>query len=69
MHYPIPIHRQEAWHSYSGGDASLPVTERVAKEILSLPVYPELTIEEVKYICECINEFADSNTKEAQEIR
>jgi dTDP-4-amino-4,6-dideoxygalactose transaminase len=43
IHYPIPVHLQEAyaWLGYAPGD--LPVTERVATEVLSLPMYPQLT--------------------------
>ena len=65
MHYPVPIHLQEAWHNYGGGDYSLPVTERLVEEILSLPMYPELSIEEVNYICESVQEFSESNTQVA----
>jgi dTDP-4-amino-4,6-dideoxygalactose transaminase len=60
MHYPIPIHLQEAWRKYGGGDYSLPVTESITKEIISLPMYPELTEEEVSYICDCIRDFDQS---------
>lgn len=60
IHYPVPIHLQEAWRCYGGENCSLPVTEKIVGEILSLPMYPELADEEVSYICECIQEFADS---------
>lgn len=60
MHYPIPIHLQEAWRQYGGAALSLPVTEKVTGEILSLPMYPELTAEEVGYVCDCIREFTES---------
>lgn len=60
MHYPIPIHLQDAWRHYGGGDFSLPVTERITGEILSLPMYPELTVEEAGYICECIRDFIEA---------
>ncbi len=60
MHYPVPVHLQDAWRNYSGDNYSLPVTEKITGEILSLPMYPELTDEEVSYICECIQEFAKS---------
>ena len=60
MHYPIPIHLQEAWHNYGGGNYTLPITERLVGEILSLPMYPELSAEEVDYICESIQEFAET---------
>jgi dTDP-4-amino-4,6-dideoxygalactose transaminase len=63
MHYPIPIHLQEAWRQYGGGRYSLPVTERITKEIISLPMYPELTAEEVRYISDCVQEFAQSRSE------
>jgi dTDP-4-amino-4,6-dideoxygalactose transaminase len=62
IHYPIPIHRQEAWRAYGGDEISLPVTEQVTGEILSLPMYPELKAEEMAYICGCIDEFCGSKT-------
>jgi dTDP-4-amino-4,6-dideoxygalactose transaminase len=58
MHYPIPIHLQEAWRAYGEADLSLPVTEKITKEIISLPMYPELSLAEVDYICNCIKEFS-----------
>jgi dTDP-4-amino-4,6-dideoxygalactose transaminase len=60
MHYPIPVHLQEAWWKYGGDDYSLPVTEEITGEIISLPIYPEMTTEEVDYICDCIREFEGS---------
>lgn len=59
MHYPVPVHLQEAWSNYGGGDYSLPVTEKITRQILSLPIYPELSNEEIIYICSCIREFSD----------
>jgi dTDP-4-amino-4,6-dideoxygalactose transaminase len=67
MHYPIPIHMQEAWREYGGGDFSLPVTEKITQEIISLPVYPEMTDEEVNYVCDCIREFDKSGLSVAIE--
>ncbi|HEY40930.1 MAG TPA: DegT/DnrJ/EryC1/StrS family aminotransferase [Dehalococcoidia bacterium] len=63
MHYPIPIHLQEAWHNYGGANYSLPVTERVVGEILSLPMYPELSTEEVDYICDSVKEFTGAKVQ------
>ena len=60
MHYPIPVHLQEAWRASGGEKLSLPVTESITKEILSLPIYPELTIEEIDIVCKHIREFIDS---------
>ncbi len=55
IHYPIPPHRQEALKEYCG--LSLPVTERIHAEELSLPMSPLLTGEEVSCIIELINKF------------
>jgi len=46
IHYPIPLHRQKAYESlaYKAGD--FPATERVASEIVSLPMFPQLTAEQ-----------------------
>jgi dTDP-4-amino-4,6-dideoxygalactose transaminase len=63
IHYPVPIHRQESWRSCGGEDVSLPVTEQIVGEILSLPMYPELKVEEVDYICNCVIEFTESKSK------
>ena len=60
IHYPVPIHRQEAMRTYGGGDFSLPITDKITGEILSLPMYPELKNEEIEYICNCIDEFSYS---------
>jgi dTDP-4-amino-4,6-dideoxygalactose transaminase len=50
VHYPIPVHLQPAYRNlgYSAGD--FPVSERVAGEVLSLPIYPELTNAQIETI-------------------
>ena len=57
VHYPIPLHLQKAFSflGYKNGD--FPVSEKLAKEVISLPMYPELTEEEIKYVCQTIKEF------------
>jgi dTDP-4-amino-4,6-dideoxygalactose transaminase len=52
IHYPVPLHLQKAYESlgYKAGD--FPVTERVAKEILSLPMYPGLELPQLRKIVE-----------------
>ena len=67
MHYPIPIHLQEAWQGYSNGNISLPVTEKVVGEILSLPMFPELAFEDIDNICNSILEFESSKLNMAVE--
>ena len=44
LHYPLPVHLQQCYRSWGYSQGALPVTERVATEILSLPMYPELTV-------------------------
>ncbi len=57
LHYPVPLHVQQAFKhlGYKRGD--FPVTERIVSEILSLPMYAELTDEQIAYVCENIREF------------
>jgi len=64
IHYPIPIHLQEAYSNdgynqinlgYKKGD--FPVTEKCADEILSLPMYPEIKEEQVRHVADSIKEF------------
>jgi len=67
IHYPVPIHLQDAYREYCPGEAPLlPVTERVTGEILSLPIYPELGLDELDYICDCVRKFAGSMSGEAR---
>jgi len=56
IHYPIPLHRQPAYLKQGYGDLSLPVTEQAAQEIVSLPMYPELTAEQLTYVAEAVKE-------------
>jgi len=57
IHYPIPVHRQEAWLAAGYPNGSLPVTELASQEILSLPMYPELTVDQVHYICQSVKDY------------
>ena len=56
VHYPLPIHLQPPYKNL-GYEGKLPVTEKIAKEILSLPIYPGLKDEEVIKVCSKIKEF------------
>lgn len=66
IHYPIPPHMQECYANQRfrvenlelrGKDVSLPITEQIHNEELSLPIGPTITIDEVEYIVKLINEF------------
>ncbi|MFH1850492.1 MAG: DegT/DnrJ/EryC1/StrS family aminotransferase [archaeon] len=56
VHYPVPLHLQPAYRHMGLAEGSFPVTERSAKEILSLPMYPELSREQISFVCEKIAE-------------
>jgi perosamine synthetase len=55
VHYPIPLHRQPVFSKYAR-QTHCPVSEALAKEVLSLPVHPRVTDADREYICSCINE-------------
>jgi dTDP-4-amino-4,6-dideoxygalactose transaminase len=56
MHYPIPIHLLDAYRHLGKPAGSYPVTEEIAKELLSLPMFPEITGEQQKYVADCLGE-------------
>ncbi len=58
VHYPVPIHLQPAYADLGYPAGSLPMTERASREVLSLPIYPELTKEMVGLVCQAILDFS-----------
>lgn len=57
IHYPIPIHLLNSYKDLGYKKGDFPVTEKAANEILSLPMFPELTEEKIRYIVSVIKEF------------
>jgi dTDP-4-amino-4,6-dideoxygalactose transaminase len=57
IHYPVPVHLQPAYKELAAA-GSLPVTETAAKEILSLPIYPELKLEEAEKVITALKNFS-----------
>lgn len=57
IHYPIPIPLQKAYIDEGWDISDYPVTQDICNRELSLPLYPGLTIKEVEYVSDCINEF------------
>lgn len=55
IHYPIPIHRQKAYQELP--KVHLPITEKIAKEIVSLPLFPGITLHEQEYVAATIKKF------------
>jgi dTDP-4-amino-4,6-dideoxygalactose transaminase len=60
IHYPIPIHLQKAYNFLGLRPGSFPVAERCARELLSLPMYPELCPQQIEFVVsnlkECLNQ-------------
>lgn len=57
IHYPTPIHLQPAYQNLRGLEGSLPHTELAAREVLSLPMYAELSEPELNGVCKAIHDF------------
>ena len=55
IHYPTPPHRQKAYQEYA--HLSLPITEQIHKEVLSLPISPVQNLEQTQKIVEILNRF------------
>jgi len=68
IHYPTPAHRQQAYRYLNYAAGSMPATEAVANRILSLPLFPELTNEQVDFVIEAISEFFDANLRISESI-
>lgn len=62
IYYPLPLHLQEIYRDLGQGPGSLPVTERVAQEIMSLPVGPEVGEAGVRQVATAIREFFEQST-------
>ena len=58
IYYPIPVHRQKPFLALGYGDETVPVTERLTAEVLSIPVHPSLSDEEVADVIGAVNETA-----------
>lgn len=56
VHYPIPLHLQPAYAWMGLSEGSFPVAERAAREVLSLPLYPEMTEAQVDRVCEALRD-------------
>jgi dTDP-4-amino-4,6-dideoxygalactose transaminase len=57
IHYPVPVHLQKAYASKGWKQGDFPLTEHLAGRILSLPVFPGITGEEIEYVCDSIRAF------------
>jgi dTDP-4-amino-4,6-dideoxygalactose transaminase len=60
IHYPVPVHLQPAFRSLGYGPGDFPVAERAGREILSLPLYPQITLEQQERVAEVLAEVLGS---------
>jgi dTDP-4-amino-4,6-dideoxygalactose transaminase len=58
IHYPMPVHLQPAYHDRHLTAGALPFTEKLCDEILSLPIYPQLTDADVERVISAVSEWA-----------
>lgn len=56
LHYPIPLHLQNAYRDLGYSEGDFPATESAAREVLSLPMFPELTAEQIRLVAETLIE-------------
>lgn len=62
IHYPIPVHLQEAYQHLRLGPGSFPVAERTSAELLSLPMFPELTEEQLGYVVSSLRQTVQTSS-------
>jgi dTDP-4-amino-4,6-dideoxygalactose transaminase len=56
VHYPVPIHLQDAGRNLGYTKGTFPIAENLADQFLSLPMFPELTAEQIEYVADCVSE-------------
>jgi dTDP-4-amino-4,6-dideoxygalactose transaminase len=57
IHYPLPIHLQKCFSELPYSKGSFPVTEKLSNTVLSLPMFPDITDEEIDYVCDSLLEY------------
>lgn len=57
IYYPVPLHLQTAYRQPGMAEGSFPITERLSKEVISLPIHTEMTEDQLSYICTCLKDF------------
>jgi dTDP-4-amino-4,6-dideoxygalactose transaminase len=56
IHYPIPLHLQQAYHYLGYKEGDFPVAETSSQKIISLPMFPEITNDQVDFVCDCLKQ-------------
>jgi dTDP-4-amino-4,6-dideoxygalactose transaminase len=67
IYYPLPLHLQDAYRAIGCREGDFPVAERLAREVLSIPVYPEMSEQQVDWVAKGVREFAAARQGRAAE--
>jgi dTDP-4-amino-4,6-dideoxygalactose transaminase len=57
IYYPLPLYKQEAFRKFVPNDFSLPISEALCNQVLSLPIHTEMNIDHINFICNCVKSF------------
>ena len=57
IYYPLCLHEQACFRELRYGRGDFPIAERATEEVLALPIYPELSEQQVRYVARCIRDF------------
>jgi dTDP-4-amino-4,6-dideoxygalactose transaminase len=68
LHYPVPLHMQKAYRSLGYKIGSLPVSEMLSREIVSLPMYPSLDKSQLERVAQCIIKFTKNYLPENRPV-
>ena len=63
LHYPLPLHLQKAYLHLGYKKGDFPVSENMAGRLISLPMFPELTRQQIRYVCDTIKEYVHRRGK------
>jgi UDP-2-acetamido-2-deoxy-ribo-hexuluronate aminotransferase len=67
IYYPLGLHLQPAFSYLGHKEGDFPETEKASKQVLSLPIYPELLKQEIKQVTEVIKEFYENNLRRGRQ--
>jgi dTDP-4-amino-4,6-dideoxygalactose transaminase len=60
VYYPVPLHLQRCFAPLAYREGDMPQSEAAAQEVVALPIYPELTEEQIRYVASSVRDFTDS---------
>lgn len=68
VYYPVTMHLQECFAYLGHRPGAFPESERAAEQTLALPIYPELSEEQIRYVADCVCEFAEASPSAAEAV-